>query len=865
MSRIYSSLVNGEPARFAVLYGPGISDIYFDENQAEISFLFALTFELQSLGFRRVLHVSPTEPVHLLDPISEELTGSLFWPGRNETLKTGIIETIQTGPFGNPPIQSSTPQEKPGLGDVHGLRILDHLLHETNSYKTALVISNAESFLSHFPDKRTLTGVFGEWGQLPLQNQNTIFLVFNSQTKTDLDGVLERNSIPEIRAILYEDEQHLTRHVFLGGPESDEVEQLFKHIAATKRFAVDQQEYGRILKWIAAENVPLRIWYQRFSPLAQLDRQVLRENGWLVSSQADTRDLASRLDDLVGLGEVKQRILELDQWMHYQNYAAPSRDFPTLHMVFMGNPGTGKTTVARLLGEVFHEYAILTRGHLVEVSAADIISEFIGGSTQKTQRVIDKVKGGVLFIDEAYVLSEEGRGGFGQEVIDTLIPYLENDRREFVVILAGYTAKMRKFLKSNPGLQRRFPEENRFEFSDFSPEELSEILGKELGSRGLILMDEVRGLFRSIVSGLANAKIEGFGNGGEMRNLAEAVERRCKSRCAANSLPEPVVVREDIPERYLFYDQTKTLQVSRSLSELDQLVGLAKVKSYILSMVRLIQLDQVRRKLHPEIDPASKVENFIFTGNPGTGKTTVGRLIGKLYFDLGLLRKGHTVEVSGVDLIAGYVGQTALKTREIFEQALDGVLFIDEAYSLSDTQSRSSYGAEAVNTLVKLMEDYRERIVIIAAGYQEPMRKFIQSNPGLKSRFGSTLEFNDFSEEELKEIFLNLFSQEKFFITEPVMKDVLRALEIARLQGPHSFGNAREARNLFLFMKRNLAQRVFHDQPIDVLPESLPRNWNYFSSLDLEGYQSSGGSAQAASNFSLPLDDQNYPSHPPVQ
>jgi SpoVK/Ycf46/Vps4 family AAA+-type ATPase len=202
----------------------------------------------------------------------------------------------------------------------------------------------------------------------------------------------------------------------------------------------------------------------------------------------------------------------------------------------------------------------------------------------------------------------------------------------------------------------------------------------------------------------------------------------------------------------------------------------------------------------------------VFTGNPGTGKTTAARLVGQIYHSLGRLRKGHCVEVSRADLVAGYVGQTAIKTTERIQEALDGVLFIDEAYALS-RQSVNDFGQETIDTLVKAIEDYRDRLVVIVAGYPGPMEEFLLSNPGLNSRFASRTAFSDYSIDELLEILANLADSEGYVLPEEVKRQAARNLEGSRRTEIH-FGNGRAVRNLFGEMKMLLARRLMGQREV---------------------------------------------------
>lgn len=243
------------------------------------------------------------------------------------------------------------------------------------------------------------------------------------------------------------------------------------------------------------------------------------------------------------------------------------------------------------------------------------------------------------------------------------------------------------------------------------------------------------------------------------------------------------------------------------LAELDSLVGLKKVKRTVHDFINRIQLAQLRRK-HGLPDVAPSV-HLVFTGNPGTGKTTVARILGDLFRETGFLKSGHVVEVSRADLVGEYMGTTAPRVQEKVKEALDGVLFIDEAYSLMDFgDGRKGYGDEAISALLKMMEDHRDRLVVIVAGYRDEMEKFISSNPGLKSRFTHFIDFEDYSRFELADIYIRLAGKSGYGLSADAAIPLQTIVQYALNSRDVYFGNARFVRNVFEETLVELANRV---------------------------------------------------------
>ncbi|MCM1228114.1 MAG: AAA family ATPase [Clostridium sp.] len=242
------------------------------------------------------------------------------------------------------------------------------------------------------------------------------------------------------------------------------------------------------------------------------------------------------------------------------------------------------------------------------------------------------------------------------------------------------------------------------------------------------------------------------------------------------------------------------------LNDLNRLVGLENVKSKVNDLIAFQKVQMLRKEQGLHFHKGTM--HLAFTGNPGTGKTTVARIVGRIYKQIGLLSKGHFIEVSRTDLIAGYQGQTALKVKKVIDEAKGGVLFIDEAYSITENDNSDSYGRECLTELTKALEDYRDDLVVIVAGYTEPMKHFFESNPGLKSRFNTFIEFPDYTAKELRKIFDNICAENDYNITTEASECIYNFLNNQTTKKHDDFANGRLVRNIYDDVTMNHARRV---------------------------------------------------------
>ena len=532
----------------------------------------------------------------------------------------------------------------------------------------------------------------------------------------------------------------------------------------------------------------------------------------------DYTECLAKLDGMVGLASVKKEISNLAAFLNLQIRRGESNTFQGKHYVFTGNPGTGKTTVARIMADVFRSLGILSRGQLVEADRSKLVAGYSGQTAIKTNQLIDSAMGGVLFIDEAYTLKSNDQDSFGSEAIDTLLKRLEDDRGKFICIVAGYTDNMHDFIDTNPGLKSRFTQTIHFE--DYTPDELTQIFINLASGKKFTVDEETRGAIHRQFEQLYLRRDKNFGNAREARRIFDqAVERQ--SQRLITEMNNPNFTNEDmyrITVADLAVGQSEKIRpLDEVLNELDDFIGMLSVKN----LIRRLAVQSMFMKQRAALG-AGKVQqmamNFILTGNPGTGKTSIARKMGEVLQSMEILPTSRVIEASRATLVGKYMGETPKIVNNMCDKAMGGILFIDEAYTLS--AENDPYGKEAIDTLMKRMEDDRGKFVVVAAGYRDEMENFLAVNPGLASRFSHKMHIDDYTADELSEIYIKMASKDNYKLSDEAKSRLLDVTAHMVYNKNKNFGNAREMRNLLDSTIQQLSLRVSLMSPSEVTQET---------------------------------------------
>jgi SpoVK/Ycf46/Vps4 family AAA+-type ATPase len=740
---------------------------------------------------------------------------------------------------------------------------LNKLLEKNDFDNTIIVLNRFESILNSLStaEINNLNNIFSEFSY-QAKSRVKFFLILE-QSKLNCEHSMFKE-IPSLKSFLNIDSAFSNiqskgdNNIFISTPNKNELERfLFK--LEIKSLTDNSKERFRCLRFMLSMNQPLKKWNEIFtllyekkapnkddsyiynlSDLKKVMKEIAKYNSTRFGSiKDDDRSALTRLkEDYVGIDDIVKTVESMVESYKLGEEKPKLVDGFRMHMAFLGNPGTGKTSVARLIGEVFLEENLLSKGHFIEAKSDDFIAGYLGQTAIKTADKCKEALGGVLFIDEAYAISQQKEGGsnsFGSEAIATLLQYMENHRDDFCVIMAGYTNEMRNFIKVNPGLTSRIPENNRLEFKDYNVQNLKTIFENNL-KRKEVAYDKSVVDFAELIF---QEKLKNRYNSSDPRmwgnaRVAEELVQELIISAGINIANEDFKLKIEhynkdkykvILKKYNASSENKTAGTSKTAYEEIKAMGQQKVIDAIDDYLSFMEVNSKRGDDSSDFRP-----HIVLSGNPGTGKTTVARKFGRMLKERKILPSGNFVECKREDLV-----NTDAKER--FESALGGVLFIDEAYSL--TENDDPRGREIVNQLLTFMENNRKEVVVVLAGYSDDMRRFLESNPGLRRRVGREIEIDDFQPQKLVEIFnkkLEEYSDPKILLSEDLKNNIDVVFKYMYNFRDANFGNAGEVEKLKNAVYGNWAKRLTTLDP-SISDETIQAN-NIWDTIDLpEEYQ----------------------------
>lgn len=803
------------------IYGSCVDDIFIDSDLGKYDPMQAFFLSFKKQGYRVVFYSTDSD-YNFYSYSEDDLADFYELTQRHEALSSKRHIAQIDSPFGNSRragMRKGTENPIPMVSHYEQIQIVNACNSRFAYYRIRAMVDPFDVIVKYarnhkniptvvvFPN--ALTDTYENVGKI-LKQLDNLKRDYDTQ-KLSIKLVAYYNS-PEIKGLFDGNEQELFRSDFikkallgsddenqaslsssglycLQGPLIDE----FRNLLNRKRLLdgvnntfcpITFDRLSILLSQKVNENKKnLKFNYERISSYESINAEKFKE-------MINTMDTQNSFDRLRAMSGIDDLLKKFECYISdYRNSLEPGSPRFRPHMVFLGNPGTGKTTVAKCFADVLREEGLLNRGHLIVANVADMEGQYIGETRIKTQALCERARGGILFIDEAYGLMDNGphgdRNGYGKEAIEVLIQFMENET-DSLVILAGYKDEVENLIKNgNVGFKSRIQRDYFFHFKDYEPDALYHIFSLQL--KGRQTSDEFNVIIRRLISTMYSRRNSNWGNAREMENLASSILNA--NRIRTNDRTSLLEV-DDIPKECMKLITHDSDALDRIKDRINQMIGLKDVKMKLQALLQTAMGKRIEADFTKNSEIEKEELNFIFMGNPGTGKTTVARMMGEILSEAGILEDSDVVQYKVGDIVQAEVGGTAKTIDRMFKDNSGKVIFIDEAYELA------TQGKEAITPITDNLFDerYRGNQAFILAGYTNDMQVLLSQNRGLRSRFTHVWVFEDYSDEELWIIFRNNVNDLKKSFTDEELCHKLALhwfAQIRRDTRPEEFGNAR--------------------------------------------------------------------------